>query len=379
MIVRDVRIYSPYMAAVFEDNKFRLVGNKSFIVNETIAIFIECLSKPVYYDEYLAKVLSMYHHLPKDELVSLVDGFLTKMMNNGIVEYEQEKVNTINLEPKTLFDKFFFVEKVIVKKKRSIIFLAKDIRDNAEVVIKLFYLTKQDALSNGREQQLKWFESEFAKATSFGKHANLCNHLGFEESEYVYFIMEYLSNINLKTISLSSKYSFEERVAFATDIISAVAFIHKQGGLHGDLHAKNFILDKKTNKLKLIDFDFAQSPNGDHEPLVNGGVYSYLPPERAMVHKNQVFEEYEGSPTSEVYQLGTILYYLFFHNLPFKAGTWEELATKIKYEKANPVFKGEVTIKKKKIEDIILSCLEKDPLNRPFSALEVLEKWSDIC
>jgi eukaryotic-like serine/threonine-protein kinase len=377
MIAKDVRIYSPYKVALLAEDRCRLIGKRNFIVNKTIANFIEGLSKPLYYDEYLANLLAT-HHLPKDELVPLVDGFLYKMMGNGIVEYE-ENINPIaKLEPNTLFDKKFIIKKRIANKKKYSLYWAKDVHNNTEVAIKLFYLSKQEALLHKKDNQLKRLKLEFEKSTSFGEHPNLCKYVEFEESEYVYFVMEYLSSISLKKICVSKKYSFKKRIAFASDIISAVAFIHKQGGLHGDLHASNFVLDAKTNKLKLIDFDFAKSPNEALGTLVNGGLYDYLPPERVRIHKNKVFSDYEGSPTAEVYQLGNILYYLFFNELPFKADTWEELATKIKYEKVNPVFKGRATLTKQKIKKIILDCLEKDPLNRPFSAVELLERWVAI-
>jgi serine/threonine protein kinase len=79
-----------------------------------------------------------------------------------------------------------------------------------------------------------------------------------------------------------------------------------------------------------------------------------------------------------VYQLGVLLYFLFAHRLPFKAKTWEALATKIKYEAAKPVFKGKETTIKKMIAELIAECLEKDPQKRPSSAVEVWQQWEKI-
>ena len=94
-----------------------------------------------------------------------------------------------------------------------------------------------------RESQLKLITEELALAKSL-EHPNIVrviDHIHVDSS-YVYMIMELADAGNLeKMLYLRRRFSEEEVIAIASQLLKALAFLHNNGFLHGDVKAANIM------------------------------------------------------------------------------------------------------------------------------------------
>jgi serine/threonine protein kinase len=95
-----------------------------------------------------------------------------------------------------------------------------------------------------------------------------------------------------------------------TQLVGAVAYVHKQNCVHRDLKLENILLDKNEN-VKLLDFGFAREYEGKTNYLQTFcGTICYSAPEMLKG------EKYAGEKV-DVWSLGIILYALLCGELPF--------------------------------------------------------------
>lgn len=89
-----------------------------------------------------------------------------------------------------------------------------------------------------------------------------------------------------------------------------------------DIKLENILVDRKTGKLKLIDFGFCCCTAPDTKLKIFCGTPSYMSPE--IVQKR----DYLGPPT-DIWAAGILLYALLCGHFPFKGQTDKELYKKI--------------------------------------------------
>ena len=154
-------------------------------------------------------------------------------------------------------------------------------------------------------------------------------------------------------------------------VARAVHYAHTRGVLHRDLKPSNILLDRDGNP-HLTDFGIAKLI--DQETMLTQtaellGTPCYMSPEQA-----------EGKPLSaaaDIYGLGVILYELLTGRRPFEAARPVEVLRKVIEEEptAPHLINGAVD---RDLATICLKCLDKSPVRRYGSALELaedLERW----
>jgi hypothetical protein len=128
------------------------------------------------------------------------------------------------------------------------------------------------------------------------------------------------------------------------------------------------------DQVKLLDFGLVKLPEPargeselDTNPETLLGTPEYMSP-----------EQIRGLPSvdhrSDIYSLGTILYECVAGIRPITGPTFGELLVNVVTEKPTPPSQleiGETAPLPAGLEDLIMSCLEKDPADRPQSAAEV--------
>jgi len=147
-------------------------------------------------------------------------------------------------------------------------------------------------------------------------------------------------------------------------ILEAVYVIHQERIVHGDLKPQNFVLVKGS--LKLIDFGIAKAIHGNTTNIEREnitGTLNYLAPETLQSTKNGTSK---SGRAADVWSLGCILYQMVYSKPPLlKEGIVSSIriiawlsnnAQKISLPNPLPP---------SPIGDIILSCLQRDPKNRP--------------
>ncbi|HUR45819.1 MAG TPA: serine/threonine-protein kinase, partial [Candidatus Saccharimonadales bacterium] len=176
---------------------------------------------------------------------------------------------------------------------------------------------------------------------------------------------------NAKTASSSAR---EAQVRIATlmaKVARAVHYAHQHGVIHRDLKPNNILVDP-DGEPHLTDFGIAKlmeqesGLTGTHDIL---GTPAYMAPEQA-----------NGKAVSaavDIYSLGAILFGLLTGQPPFRGLT--PLETLRKATEEEPV--SPTTINPgvdRELASVCLKCLEKDPMSRYASALEMaedLERW----
>ena len=125
------------------------------------------------------------------------------------------------------------------------------------------------------------------KTLLMASHPFVCKiHGSFQDNRNVYLVLEYLSGGDLYT--LSTQYDGfrvpEDNVKFyAEELLLAIEYLHSIGILHRDLKPENCLLDR-VGHVKLCDFGFARTTDGDGRCYTNLGTPHYLAPEQLDIH-----------------------------------------------------------------------------------------------
>jgi serine/threonine-protein kinase len=142
---------------------------------------------------------------------------------------------------------------------------------------------------------------------------------------------------------------------------AGLAAAHEHGVLHRDLKPGNIMLDGR-GRVRITDFGLAALSEDLGGEEVSAGTPAYMAPEQLA--------GVEVTPRSDIYSLGLVMYEIFTGKKAYEAASLGELLRL--RETSSP---SSLSMLVKDIdpltERVIQRCLEKDPANRPASALQV--------
>lgn len=182
-----------------------------------------------------------------------------------------------------------------------------------------------------------------------------------------YIIMEYVEGITLKK-HIDHRGALPERevLYYATQILSALEYIHSKGIVHCDIKPQNIIL-LQNGSIKVADFGIARldamlDRSKEKSDVALGTVY-YVSPEQAQGKAPRA--------ESDLYSLGVMLYEAMTDRLPFYHENATEVAKmQISKEPTPPsVYRHDISVG---LEQIILRAMEKNPKKRYATAQEML-------
>ena len=157
-------------------------------------------------------------------------------------------------------------------------------------------------------------------------HPNVVKLYGhFEDNNYCYFIMEYISKGNVYSlISQDKKKRINAQIvaSLMKDVISAVYFLHNMHPpiIHRDIKPENVLLAEGM-VAKLTDFGWSNYMQEDEQRKTVCGTPIYLAPE---IIKEQGHDEHV-----DIWCIGVLLFELITGNVPFQGNDLETLQNNI--------------------------------------------------
>lgn len=216
-----------------------------------------------------------------------------------------------------------------------------------------------------------------AEAAANLDHPNIVPiyEVGENEGQH-YFSMKLIEGCNLSQ-AMKNRPSGETTAqqqqwaaSLVVQIAQGVHHAHQRGILHRDLKPGNILLDV-TGTPHVTDYGLAKKVKGGSDLTHTGaivGTPSYMAPEQARSERGL-------SATVDVYSLGAILYELLTGRPPFQgASPLDTIMEVLEKEPVSPrVLNPKVS---PELEAICLKCLEKQPIKRYSTALELADDLS---
>jgi serine/threonine-protein kinase len=238
------------------------------------------------------------------------------------------------------------------------VYLAEDQELGRRVALKL--LNERHA---NDEQFVERFRREAQSAAGLN-HPNIVSVFDRGQAEGTYYIaMEYLDGRTLKDLLVrNGPPPIPIAIDYARQILSALAFAHRNGVVHRDIKPHNIVVGG-DGRLKVTDFGIART--GSSQMTEAGsivGTAQYLSPEQAR-----------GAPVdqrSDIYSLGIVLYEMLTGEVPYTGEAPVEIAMKHLSSIPEPpsTIRPEVP---HDLDAVVMRALAKDPEQRYATAEEM--------
>src|SRR5918911_1723571 len=256
------------------------------------------------------------------------------------------------------FDKRYVIKRKLGSGGMADVDLAEDQELGRRVALKM--LDERHATD---EQFVERFRREAQSAASLN-HPNIVSIFDRGQAEGTYYIaMEYLDGRTLKELLVrNGPTPIPIAIDYARQILSALAFAHRNGIVHRDIKPHNIVVGP-DGRLKVTDFGIARS--GASQMTEAGsivGTAQYLSPEQAR-----------GAPVdprSDLYSLGIVMYEMLTGKVPFTGETPVEIAMKHLSQIPEPPSELRPEVPHD-LDAVVMRALAKDPEQRYGSAEEM--------
>ena len=269
-----------------------------------------------------------------------------------------------NLTGKTLSARYF-IQDVVARGGMSTVYLAKDLRLDRVVAIKVIH----PHLAADPVFRDKFFRE--ARMLAKVNHANLVNiYDQGDDSGNAYIVLEYVQGITLRdALRDSGALTTEQIVQVSKAVLSALSQAHSNGIVHRDLKPENVLLSD-DGRIKVTDFGLARELSADTDTGSLVGTVAYLAPEVIKRGKTQT--------QSDIYSYGIMLFEMLTGKQPFSGTDAIQVAMMHTTSRVGSA-RNENSSASKDLDELMLHCTEPDASNRPQDAvlaLKALEKIS---
>lgn len=196
----------------------------------------------------------------------------------------------------------------------------------------------------------------------------------------LYYVMELLEGLNLQEmVDRFGPLAPARAVHFMRQACLSLGEAHERGLVHRDIKPANLVaarLGLVVDQLKILDFGLVKAVS-DHSkesmqltsPNVTTGTPAFMSPEMAL-------GDAPVDRRADIYALGCVVYWLLTGRTVFEgASPVAILMAHVRDDPVPPSQLSELDIPPE-LDEVILACLEKDPEDRPNTAMEL---YSSLC
>lgn len=342
-------------------------------INQTIATFLGLLHEPKTTQQLVRELQGLLPEASTAVLRPLVAKFLKDLRGLEVVRQEGD-VDIAPLtplyQPGARVGAYLITDLLSLHSHTVQLYRATDAASGQRVVLKLFSPTPERVDSDaGLANALQQFQQEFDIMGSLPAHPGVCALLAYHAQPQPYAVLEYLPGESLSDCLRQDTIAEASKAPVATQMLQALAHLHAHGIVHGDIHARNFMVHAGHATLLDFGFSYRLGVSADEQLINGGGVPTYLAPERIRQHPYK-FSKQAADLRAEVYQIALVLFRLYFKKLPFEGDTWRERAASIAAHDFGQHLSPAVPH-----EGVLLRALRKNPAERYAGAQELLAAW----
>ena len=279
-----------------------------------------------------------------------------------------------------VLDERYRLVRQIRQTEDTALFLVRDIPQDALVALKVFLAPDENALKS-YQKHLQVIQTlshpHIARTLDSGTIEASSQFLfGGGRGTHLYLATEYIVGPNFQTAfppeSLLNAAAYRSFITTARQVCEALDYVHRRSLVHLDIKPENILLvpapDGCSYSARLIDFDLLQTVSTPLGVKVRGTLPLVSP---------EVLRDSLISEKADLYSLGATLYLVASGKHPFSASTDRGLMKRILWHPPAPLEKLAPQLPHAFCA-LVDDLLQKNPVKRPASAREVVERIDSI-
>jgi len=249
----------------------------------------------------------------------------------------------------------------------SRVFVATESAFGRKVVIKVLPPEMTEGMSVDR------FRREIGLAARLQHPHIVPVHAAGEANGLPYFTMPLVDGHSLRDrLFKSGALSITDAIGIMRDVSKALAYAHDQGVVHRDIKPDNVLLSGGSAVVtdfgvaKALSASKTQAPGGTLTQVGTSlGTPAYMAPEQAAADP-------DTDHRADIYAFGVMSYEMLAGQPPFAGRTPHKLLAAHMGERPGPIETARTDVPPM-LAELIMRCLEKDPDNRPQTAIELVK------
>ncbi len=259
------------------------------------------------------------------------------------------------------------VEREIGRGGMAVVYLAKDLKLDRPVVIKVL----QSGLSHHAPARARFLRE--ARVAARLSHPNVVRVFTVEEhGDLAFFVMEYVDGGTVReAVRRDGPLPPYRAAEILREVAWALGYAHGHGVVHRDVKPDNILLDRSTGRSLIGDFGIALVDQR-HELTAEGmavGTADYVSPEQAAGK--------DVDARSDIYSLGATAFFMLTGRPPFVASDDGKILMMHRSEPAPPVASIRADIPGQ-LARIIDRCLQKEPAERYSHSQSVADELGEF-
>jgi serine/threonine-protein kinase len=261
---------------------------------------------------------------------------------------------------RTALEGRYEIERILGAGGMAVVYLAKDVRHDRRVAIKV--LRSDLAASLGADRFLR----EIRFTAKLNHPHVLPLHESGEADGLLYYVMPFVIGESLRDLlNRERQLPIDDALRIAREVAEALAYAHGQGLVHRDVKPENVLLSEGHAIVADFGISRAVSEAGGAALTHTGlaiGTPAYMSPEQSAADPGV-------DARSDIYSLGCILYEMLVGQIPFPAPTAQAMMARHTVEPvpSPSVMRPAIPVE---LEEIIVCALDKNPADRFQTAAE---------